>query len=97
MKVNRAYTQINDRLNGNENTYYVTNTRMKIKCRQCGTVFFQDMFSEKDVAGVCSCENIKVKTLEAPETKLGYWVTLEYMDSAPLIYEKECKKAEKEE
>ena len=71
-----------------ENTYYVRTKRMKIKCRGCGTVFFQDMFSEKNIAAACKCENIKVKTLDAPETKLGYWVTLEYGDEAPLIVEK---------
>ena len=46
------------------------------------------MFSETGVSAVCSCENVTVKTIAAPETKFGYWITLDYQDSTPLIIEK---------
>ena len=61
---------------------------MKIKCRECGGVFFQDMFQEPGAGARCSCENLTIKAIEAPATKFGYWLTLEYTKSAPIIKEK---------
>ena len=63
-------------------------TRLKIKCRECGTILYQDMFSQKGAGAVCSCKNLSIVALDAPDTKFGYWVTLRYEQSAPIIIEK---------
>lgn len=80
--------KINTRLLRSRSTYYVMSTRMKIKCRSCGTVLYQDMFSQAEAGAICSCNNISIQTLNAPDTKFGYWVTLRYQDKPPIIIEK---------
>ena len=62
--------------------------RVKIKCRDCGTIFYQDMFQEKGAGASCKCKNLSIRALEAAETRFGYWFTVEYSHSAPTIVEK---------
>ena len=71
-----------------QNNYYVTKTQLKIKCRECGSTFFEDMFREAGTGGTCKCENVTIKAIDAPETKFGYWLTVEYKKSFPLLVEK---------
>ena len=73
---------------GYADIYYGMANRIKIKCRECGSVFFQDMFQEQGTGAICSCEGLSIKTLDAPETRFGYWLTLEYAEQRPLITEK---------
>jgi hypothetical protein len=46
------------------------------------------MFSQAEAGAICSCNNISIQTLNAPDTKFGYWVTLRYQDKPPIIIEK---------
>jgi len=62
--------------------------RVKIKCRECGTVFYQDMFQQKGAGAICKCSNLSIKALDAPETRFGYWFAVEYDKSAPVVVEK---------
>jgi len=71
-----------------ENNYYVMTTQLKIKCRECGSVFVETTFREPGAGAICKCENVVIKAIEAPDTKFGYWLTLEYKKSFPLIVEK---------
>lgn len=69
-------------------SYYDMTNRIKIKCRGCGSVFFQDMFQEQGAGAICSCQALSIKALDAPDTRFGYWLTVEYTDQPPLITEK---------
>ena len=71
-----------------QNNYYVATTQLKIKCRECGSAFVEDMFRAAGTGAVCKCENVTIKALPAPETKFGYWLTVEYKKSFPLLVEK---------
>jgi hypothetical protein len=73
---------------GYADIYYSMSNRIKIKCRECGSVFFQDMFQEHGAGAICSCEGLTIKALKAPETRFGYWLTVEYAQRPPLITEK---------
>tara|TARA_R100001594_G_scaffold625_1_gene2507 strand:- start:5766 stop:6077 length:312 start_codon:yes stop_codon:yes gene_type:complete len=69
--------------------YYMATNRVKIKCRGCGTVFYQDMFQLPGSGATCKCSNLSIQVLAAPETRFGYWFTVKYEETAPVIVEKQ--------
>jgi hypothetical protein len=69
--------------------YYMATNRVKIKCRGCGTIFYQDMFQIPGSGATCKCGNLSIQVLAAPETRFGYWFTVKYEETAPVIVEKQ--------
>ncbi len=73
-----------------DDNYYMATNRVKIKCRGCGTIFYQDMFQVPGSGATCKCSNLTIQVLPAPETRFGYWFTVKHKDTAPLIVEKKA-------
>ena len=71
--------------------YYMTSNRVKIKCRGCGAIFYQDMFQMPGSGATCKCSNLSIQVLAAPETRFGYWFTVKYAETPPLIVEKKIQ------
>ena len=63
-------------------------TTMRIKCPKCRSTFLYRVFSVVGTGGQCTCQNINIKTVAAPESKHKFWVVVEYKTEKPLIYER---------
>ena len=64
---------------------------LAIKCKDCETILYKQDFMEERCFATCHCGKIKMGTMVIDDSVYDWYVTLQYDDERPEIYETDTK------